>query len=55
MHKHENDQVLIVTKGEGIVATKDKKFKVKKGDIIWTPANESHWHSATDKSSFSRI
>ena len=28
-HKHANDQVLIIIRGRGIVATKKKKFKVK--------------------------
>lgn len=54
-HKHSNDQVLIVIKGKGIVATKDKTFKVKKGDVIWTPAGEVHWHGAAEDSSFSHI
>ena len=30
-HKHSNDQVLIVLKGKGIVATKDQKVKLKEG------------------------
>ena len=29
-HKHSNDQVLIVIKGEGIVAAHDEEFEVKK-------------------------
>jgi quercetin dioxygenase-like cupin family protein len=55
LHKHENDQVLIVTHGHGFVATKDKKFEVKEGDIIWTPAGEAHWHGAADDSDFTHI
>lgn len=54
-HKHSNDQVLIVTKGEGIVATKEKEIKVKKGDIVWTPAGEIHRHGAEKGSAFSHI
>lgn len=23
-----------------------KNLKLKKGDIIWTPAGEEHWHGA---------
>ncbi|MEK7495695.1 MAG: hypothetical protein AAB788_01685 [Patescibacteria group bacterium] len=34
LHKHSNDQVLIVTKGKGIIATEKKEFKIKEGDII---------------------
>lgn len=54
-HKHSNDQVLIVTKGKGIVATKNKTYRVKKGDVIWTPASEVHWHGATQGSEFTHI
>lgn len=55
LHTHSNDQVLIVIKGKGIVATKEKEFTVKEGDVIWTPAGESHWHGASRESSFSHI
>ncbi len=55
LHTHSNDQVLIVTEGQGIVATKKKKFKVKKGDVVWTPAGEAHWHGATGGSKFTHI
>ncbi|MBI3379149.1 cupin domain-containing protein [Candidatus Gottesmanbacteria bacterium] len=54
-HKHANDQVLIITKGNGIVSTKKKVARVKKGDVVWSPANETHWHGATSDSSFSYI
>ncbi len=54
-HKHSNDQVLIVIKGNGIVETKQKSFKVKKGDVIWTKAGEVHRHGAGSNSSFSHI
>ncbi len=54
-HKHENDQVLIVTQGKGFVETKNKKSKVKKGDIIWTKKGEIHRHGAVPGSSFTHI
>lgn len=54
-HKHSNDQVLIVTKGEGVVATRNKKVKVKKGDVVWAPAGEEHWHGAVSDSDFTHI
>lgn len=54
-HKHSNDQVLIVIKGEGFVATRNKKAKVKKGDVVWAPAGEEHWHGASSDSAFSHI
>jgi len=55
LHKHSNDQVLIVTKGKGLVATKDQKEEVKEGDVIWTPAGEEHWHGASSDRDFSHI
>lgn len=54
-HKHSNDQVLIIIKGRGIVATKDKRFKVKEGDVVWSPAGEVHWHGATPGYDFAHI
>lgn len=54
-HKHSNDQVLIVTQGQGIVETKDKVYEVKKGDVIWTPAGEVHRHGATKNTTFTHI
>ncbi len=55
LHSHSNGQVLIVTKGSGIIATKSKKFNVKMGDIIWIPAGELHWHGANAGSDFTHI
>lgn len=55
LHKHANDQVLIVTKGQGIVATEKEKFTVKEGDIVWTRAGEAHWHGAASDSKFTHI
>jgi len=55
LHKHSNDQVLIVTNGRGIVATKDQKARVKEGDVVWAPAGEEHWHGAAIDSEFSHI
>ncbi|OGK14459.1 hypothetical protein A3C98_04960 [Candidatus Roizmanbacteria bacterium RIFCSPHIGHO2_02_FULL_37_15] len=54
-HTHSNDQVLIVTKGEGMVATRNNKVKVQRGDIVWSPAGEEHWHGAVPGSSFTHI
>ncbi len=55
LHSHSNGQILIVTKGSGIIATKSKKFKVKVGDIVWIPAGETHWHGASANSDFTHI
>ena len=54
-HIHESDQVLIVTKGTGIVATEDKQQVVGLGSVILIPAGEKHWHGATDDLGFSHI
>lgn len=32
-----------------------KKVKVKKGDVVWAPAGEVHWHGAAPGSTFSHI
>lgn len=54
-HTHSNDQILIMTRGQGIVATKTKKYTVKTGDVAWIPAGEIHWHGATKSSNFTHI
>jgi quercetin dioxygenase-like cupin family protein len=54
-HVHESDQILIVTKGKGIVATEEEHRVVSLGDIILFPAGEKHWHGATEDSEFSHI
>lgn len=54
-HKHDTDQILIVTKGKGIVASGKRKQKVEKGDIVLIPSGEKHWHGATANSAFSHI
>jgi quercetin dioxygenase-like cupin family protein len=54
-HAHESDQILIVTKGKGIVATEAEQRAVSVGDIILFPAAEKHWHGATEDSEFSHI
>ena len=54
-HTHTSDQVLLVTKGTGIVATEDEQKVVNVGDIIHIPAGEKHWHGATKDSAFSHI
>ena len=54
-HTHSSDQVLIVTSGNGIVATETEERLVTVGDIIFIPANEKHRHGATKESAFSHI
>ena len=54
-HSHTNDQVLYVTEGKGIVATKEEEHAVMPGTIILIPAGELHWHGAVPDSSFAHI
>ena len=55
LHAHDHEQILVVTGGEGIVATKYDEYAVSEGDVIWIPANEKHWHGAKPDSEFSHI
>jgi quercetin dioxygenase-like cupin family protein len=54
-HSHDYEQVLIVTAGEGIIATEEEEKVIAAGDVIFIPANEVHWHGATADSEFSHI
>lgn len=54
-HSHTHEQVLIVTSGEGIVATEEELQVIGVGDIVMIPAGEKHWHGATESSDFSHI
>ena len=49
------EQVLIVTKGKGIVATEKEQVAVGPGDVIFIPAGEKHWHGAADGMTFSHL
>ena len=46
LHTHTTDQILIVTAGEGIVATEHEERIVQAGDVAYIPAGERHWHGA---------
>lgn len=46
LHTHTTDQILVVTAGEGIVATEHEEHAVRAGDIAYIPAGERHWHGA---------
>jgi 4-carboxymuconolactone decarboxylase len=54
-HAHSIEQVLIITEGQGIVATDKEEIIVVPGDIVFIPANEKHWHGATKDSTFSHL
>jgi quercetin dioxygenase-like cupin family protein len=54
-HTHTFEQILYVTEGRGIVATKEKEQVVTSGEVIYIAPGEVHWHGATKDSSFSHI
>ncbi|MEM2960235.1 MAG: cupin domain-containing protein [Candidatus Bathyarchaeia archaeon] len=54
-HAHDNEQILYVISGRGIVATEEEERVVTVGDIILIPAGENHWHGATEDSAFSHL
>ena len=54
-HKHDTEQILIVTEGKGIVATDKEEIVVGTGDVIYIPAGEKHWHGATKDTTFSHL
>lgn len=54
-HIHEQDQVLQIIEGQGIVATETDKLMVSKGDVVTIPAGIWHWHGATRNSAMCHI
>jgi len=45
-HVHSTDQILVITEGEGLVATDAERHEVSAGDVAFIPANTKHWHGA---------
>jgi quercetin dioxygenase-like cupin family protein len=54
-HIHQQDQVLHIIEGQGIVATETEKHFVSAGDVIIVPSGTWHWHGATRNSAMSHI
>ena len=54
-HIHQQDQVLHIIEGQGIVATETEKQAVSAGDVILIPRGTWHWHGATRVSAMSHI
>ena len=46
LHTHTTDQILVITEGTGIVATREERYQVAAGDVAFIPAGEPHWHGA---------
>ena len=55
VHTHSGDQILIITAGNGIVATETEEKTVTVGDVVLFPAGEKHWHGATSDTELSHI
>lgn len=55
LHTHTFDQVLYITKGEGIVATELEEHRVRPGDVAVINAGEKHWHGAGQHSAMSHL
>jgi 4-carboxymuconolactone decarboxylase len=45
-HTHTSDQILIVTEGDGVLATDAERHDITVGDVAFIPANTKHWHGA---------
>ncbi len=54
-HVHDSEQILFITEGRGIVATKDKEYVVTPGCLVYIPAGEVHWHGACPDSAMSHL
>lgn len=55
-HSHILGQTLIVTEGTGLVQRwGDPAETIRKGDVVWIPPNQKHWHGATPESGMTHI
>ncbi len=54
-HTHDSEQILYITEGRGIVATKEKEHVVTAGTLVYIPAGENHWHGAAEDSSMTHL
>ncbi len=55
IHTHDYDQVLVITEGDGIVATETEEHAVTAGDVAVIPAGEKHWHGAQPGKSMTHL
>jgi len=54
-HAHTYEQILYVTEGRGIIATRDKEHVVTPSTVVFIAPGEVHWHGAAKDSSFTHI
>ena len=45
-HVHTTDQILLVTEGDGTIATEREERDLEPGVVALIPANTKHWHGA---------
>jgi len=55
LHRHDYDQVLLITGGAGILATPSEAHHVAPGDVVFVPAGEPHWHGAQPGASMTHV
>ncbi len=55
-HTHPLGQTLIITEGTGWVQSEGEAIReVRPGDVVKIPANERHWHGASEHSAMSHL
>jgi len=54
-HTHTEKQILYVLEGEGIVADREKEYRIKPGMTVIIPAGEDHWHGAVKGKNFAHL
>jgi 4-carboxymuconolactone decarboxylase len=55
-HTHPLGQILILTAGTGRVQPwGDPVEEIRRGDVVWIPAGQKHWHGAAPNSSMAHI
>ena len=54
-HSHDSEQIIYVTDGKGVLATREEQHLVTPGMIVVIPAGEVHYHGAAEDTTFSHI
>ena len=54
-HSHDCDQILVVTHGNGLVATEAEEIEIGVGDVVHVKAGENHWHGAKTDTTMGHI
>ena len=55
-HTHPLGQTLFVLSGVGLVGVRNETPKlINKGDSVWIPPNEEHWHGASNDTEMEHI